>query len=60
MIARKEVLILVIVTFLTFIAWVIFDIIHVRSAVTIAPTVEEAIKPLEPNFDESAIRLLQQ
>lgn len=57
--ARKEILILVIATFLTFMAWVIFDIIHTRSAVTIAPTVQEAIKPLEPNFDKSAIQLLQ-
>lgn len=60
MIARKEVLILTVATFLTFMAWVIFDIIHTRAAVTIAPSVQEAIKPLNPNFDESAIKLLQQ
>lgn len=59
MIARKEILILTIVTFLTFIAWVIFDIIHTRTQVTVDPAVQEAIKPLQPTFDQSAIQLLQ-
>lgn len=57
--ARKEILMVVILTFLTFIAWVIFDILHTRAAVTIPPAVQEAIKPLESNFDLEAIKLLQ-
>ncbi|QQG43706.1 MAG: hypothetical protein HYW45_01655 [Candidatus Daviesbacteria bacterium] len=57
--ARKEILILVVITFLTFMAWVIFDIIHTRTQVTIDPTIQEATAPLEPTFDQSAIQLLQ-
>lgn len=48
---RKEFLIVAILTFLTICAWVIFDIVHTRSQVTISPDLQKIIEPLNPNFD---------
>lgn len=48
---RKEWLIAVILTFITIIAWVVFDIIHARSQVEIPQKLQEIIEPIDPNFD---------
>lgn len=55
---RKEVLIITIATFITFLAWVVFDIIHTRAKVDIDPATKQAIEPLDPQFDSEAINLL--
>ena len=56
---RKEFLIIVIATFITFVAWVFFDIIHTRSNVEISIQLQEVIEPLDPNFDTEMVQFLQ-
>lgn len=53
---QKEWLIAVILTFITILAWVIFDIVHTRSAVEIPPKWQEVIEPIDPNFDLSGLK----
>lgn len=47
----KQLLIIVITTFITIVAWVIFDIIHTRSQVEIPIDQQELIEEINPNFD---------
>lgn len=48
---RKEWLIAAILTFITILAWVVFDILHARSQVEIPPNLKEVIEPINPEFD---------
>ena len=52
---RKELLIAVILTFITISAWVIFDIIHTRQQVEISPQLKQIIEPVDPQFDLKAL-----
>lgn len=54
---RKEVLVILIATFITIIAWVGFDILHTRAEVDIDPKWQQAAEPLDPNFDTNIINL---
>lgn len=53
---RKEFLLVAIVTLITIIAWVVFDIIHKSSSVSLSPNVQENIKPIDPNFNIDALK----
>ncbi len=55
---RKEFFIIAIITFITFLSWVSFDILHKRSQVEILPSWQQIIEPINPNFDTDAIKLL--
>lgn len=48
---RKDWLIAAILTFITVIAWVTFDIIHSSAKVEISPKLQDVIEPISPNFD---------
>lgn len=52
---RKDVLIIIIITFITICAWVIFDILHTRSQVELPSKLQEVIEPINPNLDLGAI-----
>lgn len=52
---RKEWLIAAIFTFITFCAWVIFDILHARAQVEIPPKIQEMIEPISPDFDTKVL-----
>lgn len=54
---RKELLIIIIVTFITVVAWIIFDILHTRAKVEISPALQEVIEPIDPNFDTSGVNI---
>lgn len=56
---KKEFLVIAIITFITVIAWVIFDILHARAAVEISPKLQQVIEPLKPDFDQEAIDILR-
>lgn len=56
---KKEILAIAIATFLTLVAWVLFDIIHTRSSVEVPSELQEVTQPLNPDFDSEAIQLLQ-
>jgi len=52
---RKSSLILTILTLITIIAWVIFDVIHARSKVEIPTEIKNVLDPVNPNFDIKAL-----
>lgn len=54
----KQFLYIIIATFLTVCAWVIFDILHSRSEVKTSPQVEQLLEPLDPKFDQETINQL--
>ncbi len=56
---RKSFLIISIATFITVVAWVVFDVIHARAQVEIPPETQQLIEPINPNFDQEAINLLR-
>ncbi len=52
---KKGWLIAVVLTFLTIVCWVIFDILHSRSEVQISPKLQEVIEPISPDFNTKSI-----
>lgn len=48
---KKEWLIAAILTLITISAWVIFDIIHTRSQVSIPTKLQQVIEPISPDFN---------
>ena len=52
---RKEWLIAAILTFITICAWVAFDIVHTRSRAEISSDWQEAIEPIDPQFNLEAL-----
>lgn len=48
--SSKYWLIVTILTLLTVVAWVIFDIVHTRSQVEIPPKWQEVTEPISPDF----------
>jgi len=53
---KKEWLAAAILTFITFLAWVVFDILHTRSQVEISAKVQQIIEPINPEFDISGLK----
>ncbi len=54
----KQLLIIIVATFVTILAWVIFDIIHTRSQVEIPIEQQELIEEINPNFDTQYVNTL--
>lgn len=52
---KKEWLIAAILTFITVVAWVVFDILHTRAQVEIPAKTKEIIEPINPEFDTSVL-----
>ncbi len=53
---KKEWLIATIFTFITILAWVMFDILHTRSQVEIPSNLQQIIEPISPEFNLKAIK----
>lgn len=51
----KGLLIIVIATLITVIAWVGFDIYYKREKAQIPPNIQELIESINPNFDLSGV-----
>jgi hypothetical protein len=60
LIRGKDIFILSLVTFITVVAWLAFDIHHASTMSTIKPPAEKLLKPLSPNIDTDLIRELKQ
>lgn len=52
---RKEWLLAAILTFITILAWVVFDILHSRSQVEVPSKIQEVIEPINPDFNTSVL-----
>lgn len=55
---RKEWLIAAVLTFITIVSWVVFDIIHKQQEVEIPTEVQEVLEPIAPNFDTGVVESL--
>ena len=55
---RKSIFIIAIATLITIIGWVLADVLHARSNVSEPANIQQATQPLDPNFDQAAIKLL--
>lgn len=51
----KEFIILISVTCIVIIAWIIADIAHTKSNVPISSSLQQALEPLNPSFDQTTI-----
>lgn len=56
---KKQWLIATILTFITIVAWLIFDILHTRAQVEISPKLQEVIEPINPNFNTKSLESTQ-
>jgi hypothetical protein len=52
----RQFLIILIITFITVLLWVIFDILHARSEVVIDQETEVLMEPIKPELDISGFR----
>lgn len=52
---KKEWLIAAIITFVSIIAWLAFDVIHTRSKVEIPQKIQDVLEPVNPNFDTQGL-----
>lgn len=50
--------IIAIITLVTIIGWVVFDVIHARAKTEIPPETQKLIEPINPTFDQEAIKSL--
>ena len=55
---NKRIFIVALMTFLTLVAWAVFDILHAKAAVKVPPQVEQLLEPVNPNFDQQTINEL--
>ncbi|MDP3974298.1 MAG: hypothetical protein Q8P92_05705 [Candidatus Daviesbacteria bacterium] len=55
---KREWLIAAVLTFITIISWVVFDIIHTQQEVEIPSQVQEVLEPLDPNFNTQVLKSL--
>lgn len=60
LIRGKDIFILSLLTFLTVLAWVAFDIHHAATTSTIKPPVKQLLKPLPPTIDTDLIKELKE
>jgi len=58
--SNKDLFILSILTFITVVAWIVFDVYHVANTSTITPLQKELIEPLKPSFDQETILRLKE
>lgn len=52
---KKKWFIAAILTLITIVAWVVFDIIHTRKQVEIPQQLQELAEPINPDFDISIL-----
>lgn len=57
---QRDIITLLIPSFLLILAWIIFSIYHSSVASTITPVVDIQISPISPTFDMNAIAKLKQ
>ena len=54
----KRSLYIVIFTFITVAAWIVFDILHAKSQVAIPAETQQLIEPIQPNFETDVLKEL--
>ncbi len=54
----KQIFIIALMTLVTVVSWVIFEVIHARAEVKPTEQVQEVLEPIDPSFDQEAINML--
>lgn len=60
LIRGKDIFILSLLTFITVMAWVAFDIHHAATTSTIKPPIKKLLRPLPPTMDTNLIEELRE
>lgn len=56
---RRDTLLLSILTLITVMGWIVFDVYHASIDTTIPPDVEEKLSPVVPDFDKNIIQKIK-
>lgn len=59
MVSRKDLFLLSILTLITAIGWIVFDIYHASVDTTIPPEIEEQLTPITPTFERKVVESLK-
>jgi hypothetical protein len=57
--SKKELVIILIITFIVIIIWVVSDIFHSKPSVPLDPKLETILEPVDPNFDQETLAKLK-
>ncbi len=52
---RKEFVFILSVTFIAIMIWIIANLLHDRSSVSVSPDLQQTLEDVNPNFDQSII-----
>jgi hypothetical protein len=53
---KKEFAVIAVITFLVFIAWLVFDILHnTKANITLSPNLQNSLTPINATFDKEAL-----
>lgn len=55
----RNILLVSILTFLTVVSWIFFELVKTTETTTVAPTVEKIVQPLNPTLDMEVISALE-
>ncbi|HWY79981.1 MAG TPA: hypothetical protein VNW29_06525 [Candidatus Sulfotelmatobacter sp.] len=56
---QKDILFILISSFVVVFAWIVFNIIHILSNSTVSPDVQAQLMPIPPNFDSRVMQQLK-
>lgn len=56
---KKEFILLLLITCGVVLFWVVTNIQHDRSSVTLSPELQTALEPINPNFDQDTLSKIQ-
>lgn len=59
MTANKDLLYISIFSFITVLAWIVFDVYHAAVTSTITDVQQQLITPLNPKFEETTLRNIE-
>jgi hypothetical protein len=57
---KKELVLVLTITFIVIMAWVIFDILHSKSSEPIDPKIQELLTPIESDINKTLIQKINQ
>lgn len=52
---KKEFIVVLVITFTVFVAWLIFDIVHTKASVQINPKLQKLLDPVTSSFDKPTL-----
>jgi hypothetical protein len=57
---KKDILVILIPSFICVLAWIIFSVIHSYLSPTVSKSINIEVTPIEPNFDTKTLELIKQ